>query len=402
MPPARVISDMVVVMKAFRVLAMFCVAVLVFAEQGPITQSSDTVARPKKKPSDDTTTLPPDTVTTAPTPAPAPPPPADPNAGKIPSKFSKKDTPQGVPVFSSDSVTVSVDVAVLDNKGHFIPKIPKGNFRILEDNVPQQVGSFSVGEAPMTITMVIEFSNKFQQFYSAAWFQTLNASYGFLQTLRPDDYVAIVAYDLRSEILSDFSTNRQDAYEAMQRLRIAGFSESNLYDAVVDTAQRMQDIEGRKAIVLLSSGIDTFSKLTYDKTRRAIQDAGVPIYAIGLMQAIRIIMEPYMSSIKQLDFLQADNQMRTFAKESGGMAFFPRFYGEMPGIFQAISQAMRNQYVLTYSPSNQARDGKYRKIKVELINPETNEPLRVVDEKGKPIKYEIVAKTGYTAPRKVE
>ena len=178
----------------------------------------------------------------------------------------------------------------------------------------------------------------------------------------------------------------------MQRLRIAGFSEANLYDALVDTAQRMQDIEGRKAILLLSSGIDTFSKLTYDKTRKAMQDAGVPIYAIGLMQAHRIMMERRMGAIQRLDFLQADNQMRTFAKESGGMAFFPRFYGEMPGIFQAITQAMRNQYVLSYSPTNQARDGKFRKIKVDLVNPETNEPLRVVDEKGKPIKYQIVAK----------
>ena len=308
----------------------------------------------------------------------------------------------GVPVFRTDAITVSVDVAVLDNKGHFIPKIPKGNFRILEDNVPQPVAGYSVGEAPMTITMVIEFSNRYQKFYSEPWYQTLTAAYGFLQTLKPEDYVAIVAYDMRPEILSDFSTNRQDSYQAMQRLRIAAFSESNLYDALVDTAQRMQDIEGRKAIVLLSSGVDTFSKLTFDKTRRAIQDAGVPIYGIGLMQAIRTIYEGSMGAIQRLDFLQADNQMRTFAKESGGMAFFPRFYGEFPGIFHEISEAMRNQYVLTYNPANQARDGKFRKIKVDLVNPETNEPLRVVDEKGKPIKYQIVAKLGYTAPREVE
>ena len=261
---------------------------------------------------------------------------------------------------------------------------------------------YSIGEAPMTITMVIEFSNKFERFYSQAWFQVLQASYGFLQTLKPEDYVAVVAYDIRPEILSDFSTNRQDAYEAMQRLRVAAWSEANLYDALVDTAQRMTDIEGRKAILLLSSGIDTFSKLTYDKTRRAVQDAGVPIYGISLMQAQRVVMDAYMGPIQRMDFLQADNAMRTFSKESGGMAFFPRFSGELPGVFQAISQAMRNQYVLTYVPSNQDRDGKFRKIKVELINPENNEPLRVVDQKGKPIKYQIIAKAGYTAPRVVE
>src|SRR5579872_1737035 len=371
-------------MKLFRVVAILGIGLMAWA-QGPPGQGSETVARPKKK-GDTAKDAPPETT-----------------GDKIPSKFGKKaDIPQGVPTFRTDALTVSVDVAVLDNKGHFIPKIPKGNFRILEDNVPQQVGSYSIGEAPMTICMVIEFSNRYQQFYSEPWFQTLNAAYGFLQTLKPEDYVAVVAYDIRPEILSDFSTNRQDAYEAMQRLRIAAFSESNLYDALVDTANRMQDIEGRKAILLISSGIDTFSKLTFDKTRRALQDAGVPIYSVGLMQAIREIMDAYLGSIQRMDFLQADNQLRTFSKETGGMAFFPRFYGEMPGIFGAIQEAMRNQYVLTYSPSNQERDGKFRKIKVDLVNPETNEPLRVVDEKGKPIKYQIQAKAGYTAPRPVE
>ncbi len=375
-------------MKVLRILAIssiLAMAAALFAyAQGPVTQSSDTVAK-KKKTADDSGT-------------PAP----EPDKEKIPSKFNKKDVPHGVPTFSTDALTISVDVAVLDNHDHFIPKIPKAAFRILEDNAPQQVKEYSVGEAPMTITMVIEFSNKFEKFYSQAWFQVLQASYGFLQTLKPDDYVAVVAYDIRPEILSDFSTNRQDAYEAMSRLRVAAWSEANLFDALVDTAQRMQDIEGRKAILLLSSGIDTFSKLTYDKTRRAIQEAGVPIYGISLMQAQRAIMDAYMGPIQRLDFLQADNQMRTFANESGGMAFFPRFYGELPGVYQTIEQAMRNQYVLTYVPSNQEHDGKYRKIKVEVINPATNEPLRMVDEKGKPIKYKIIAKNGYTAPRVIE
>jgi Ca-activated chloride channel family protein len=211
-----------------------------------------------------------------------------------------------------------------------------------------------------------------------------------------------VAYDMKSEILSDFSTDKRKAYEAMQRLRIPGFSESNLYDALVDTEDRMSGIEGRKAIVLIASGIDTFSKLTFDKARKAIQDGGVPIYAIGLMQSLRIMYDQYMGAMQRMDFLQADNQMNTFAKETGGMAFFPRFYGEFPNIYQTIHQALRNQYSLGYAPTNTAKDGKFRKIKVELVNPATNEPLRVVDEKGKPIKYSVVAKAGYKAPREVE
>jgi hypothetical protein len=94
--------------------------------------------------------------------------------------------------------------------------------------------------------------------------------------------------------------------------------------------------------------------------------------------------------------------MRTFAKETGGMAFFPRFLGEFPTIFQQIHQALRSQYVITYDPSNKAHDGSFRKIKVELVNPATNEPLALKDEKGKPVKYQILAKQGYKAPREVE
>ncbi len=108
-----------------------------------------------------------------------------------------------------------------------------------------------------------------------------------------------------------------------------------------------------------------------------------------------------MGQIQQLDFLQADNEMKTFAKESGGQAYFPRFFGEFPNIFQSVSTALRNQYTLTYAPSNQAKDGLFRKIKVELIDPQTGDALKLTVG-GKPVKYTVVTKDGYTAPRAVE
>jgi len=363
------------------------------AQEGPSSQSSETVAKPRKKAAPDADAAQP----VAPPPEQAP----------IPSKFTKKDkeVPDTLPNFKSDVTTVQVDVSVLDNKGRFIPRIPREKFRILEDNVPQQISTFSTGkDAPMTVALVIEFSNLFQQYYSEGWYQTLTAAYGFVQTLKPDDYVAVVAYDLRTEILSDFSTDRSKTMEAMQRLRVAGFSEANLFDALTDTAERMQDIEGRKAIVLIASGRDTFSKLTFDKARKRVAEAAVPVYAVGLLQTLRELADARgsLGSLQRLDFLQADNEMKTFARETGGQSYFPRFYGEFPTIYQSISEALRNQYSLAYQPSNQARDGKYRKIKVELIDPETNELLAIKDEKGKPMKYQIIAKQGYTAPREVE
>ncbi len=381
-------------MRTWLKLLLFCIPVLIVAvllagQDGPLNPSGPTVAKPRKPPTDDSST-----------------PPTDSNQAPIPSVFNKKnaETTLEGPAFHVESNVVTVDVSVLDNKGRFIPKIPKGNFRIMEDGVPQKLTNFSIGEAPITISMVIEFSAKFQQYYSAGWAQTLQASYGFVQMLKPTDYVAVVAYDLKTEILSDFSTDRSKTGEALSRLRIPAFHEANLFDAVTETADRMTGIEGRKAILLIASGIDTFSKQTFDQCRKKLQEDGVPIYFFGLLQVQREMADARgrMGPVQNLDFLQADNEMRTFAKETGGMAFFPRFYGEYPQIFNDIVQSMRNQYSLGYQPTNQARDGKFRKIKIDLINPATNEPLKVTDEKGKPIKYQVVAKAGYTAPRSVE
>lgn len=358
-------------------------------QAAPGSQGSETVARPRKKPgsapADDT----------------------DSTQSKIPSKLTPKnkiDQAEGDVNFKADTSLVTVDVAVLDNKGNPIPKIPRGNFRILEDNVPQTITQYSVGQAPITVALVVEFSNRYQSYWSQGWYETLQASYGFTQTLRPDDYIAIIAYDLRTEILADFTNDRAKISEAMSRLRIPGFSESNMFDALADTADRMSKIEGRKAIVLVTSGIDTFSKLTYDKTRKSLQDSGVPVYSIGILQLAREMASARgaMGGSSEITFLQGDNELRTFAKETGGQAFFPRFMAEMPNAFAAINQAMRNQYSLGYSPTNQAKDGKFRKITVQLVDPATNEPLRVTDEKHKPIKYSVIAKPGYTAPRPVE
>jgi VWFA-related protein len=363
---------------------------LMFAQSGPKKETGDTVSRPKRKSSDSPSEKPP-----------------EPDGPKIPSKLQKKapgEGPADGPTFRSDTTTITVDVAVLDNRGRFIPGIPKSTFRILEDGAPQTVTGFSTGESPITLALVIEFSNQFQQYWSYGWQETLTACYGFIQTLKPEDSIAVVAFDLRSEILSDFSTDRRNTMEALQRLRIPGFSESNMYDALTDISDRMSDIEGRKAILYIGSGMDTFSKITFDQTRRKLQTASVPIYALGTLQALREWYDSRgaMGPIARLDFLQADNQLRTFSKETGGQAWFPRFFGEYGNIFRSINEALRNTYSLAYQPTNTARDGKFRKLKVDLVNPQTGEALKITDERGKPMKYQVIAKTGYTAPREVE
>src|SRR5438105_5743631 len=292
-------------------------------QQGPLKEPGSTVARPRKSADGK-----------------AP----DEELPKIPSKLKKdpKMDPTGdVAQFKSDVDIVTLDVAVVDNKGHFIPGIPAGNFRLLEDNVPQQIRKVDMGEAPMTVAMVIEFSNLFQRYWGPAWYQTLQLAWGFAETLKPEDYVAVVAYDIRPEILTDFTTDKTKVREGLNRLQIAAFSESNLFDAITDTADRMSGIEGRKAILLIASGVDTFSKITYDQTRKKLQEAGVPIYSIGLMQLERTMYDQYMSGPERMTYLQADNELRTFAKETGGAAYFPKWQAEYGQVFAALHQSLR-------------------------------------------------------------
>lgn len=351
---------------------------------------SETVAKPRKKASTDTSDS-----SNAPASADSG------NQAPIPSKLSPKATKgkeDGADAtFQAETNIVNVDVQIVDPHGNPIPGLTRDKFRILEDNVPQTLTQFSTSEAPMTVAMVIEFNDRFEQMYGYGWRDTLNAAYGFVNSLKPDDYVAVIAYDLRTTILSDFSNDRSKTMDALSRLRIPGFREGNEFDALADTTDRMSKIEGRKAVLLISSGIDTFSKLTYDKARKALQEAGVPVYSIETLGFVRA-----MSAQEPMGFLQGDNELKTFAKETGGQAYFPRFPQEMGSIFQQISMSLRNQYSLGYSPNNQAKDGKFRKLTVQLVNPATNEPLKIVDQKGKAVKYTIVAKAGYVAPRAVE
>ena len=346
-------------------------------DQGPLNGPGQTVAKPKK-------------------PADASGKPADTDQPPIPSQYKRSTDTSAMPTFKSDVDIVTLDVAVIGPNGQFIPQIPAGNFRVLEDNVPQQIRKVDMAQAPLTVALVVEFSNKYQQLYSWTWQITQRMVWTFAASLKPEDYCAVIAYDMKSEILTDFTMDKMKIQEDLQRLQIPAWHEANMFDAVTDTADRMSAIEGRKAIVLITTGVDTFSKLTYDQTRKKLQEAGVPIYAVSLMA-----MQQERMAAPPIGLLQADNELNTFARETGGRAFFPKFEAEYRGVFNDIRQTLGNQYVITYSSSNKVHDGTFRKIKVELVDPSGN-PLPMKDQKGKPVKYAILTKSGYKAPHEVE
>ncbi len=322
-----------------------------------------------------------------------PPPPPEP----------KVKNPAGLTNFSLrvDVPEVTLDVGVILQKTHeFVPNLQEANFRVYEDGIPQKLVNFRRTRAPITAVLLCEFASTNYYFVH----DMREAAYAFAQQLQPDDYVAVVTYDLKTTILTDFTQDKRQVYESLNALTIPGFQETDMFDAVYSTLDRLSRIEGRKYIVLIASGIDTFSKTNLDKVLAKIKATpNVTIFSVGTGQFARITGNARSGPFgpKGIDYLQADNQMSTFARMTGGQSFFPRFQGEMPDIFHSINDAIRNKYVLTYTPTNAKQDGSYRKIRVELVDNE-GQPLKMQDEKHHPLKYDVVARDGYKAKQQVD
>jgi len=348
-------------------------------DSGPATDNGPIVI-PKKKPAE------------------TPPPPAPPAP---PEPVVKNPPGMGTFAIRVDTSLVNVDVSVLlDKTKQFVPNLTAKNFAVYEDGELQTVRDVKVTQTPITAVMLLEFAANSWAFIN----DMRNSSDVFLEQLRPDDYIAVITYDMRTKILTDFTSDKTVVADALQTLTIPGMSDSNLFDALYETLDRLARVEGRKDIILISSGRDTFSKINLDQILAKVKATpNVTIFSVGTGQFAREITDGYgrMGPITRMDYLQADNQMKTFAQMTGGQAFFPLFQGALPDVFRAINQQMRSEYVVTYKPTNMALDGTYRKLHVELID-EEGHPLRMKDEKGRPLKYSIIARDGYTAKRAVE
>ena len=201
---------------------------------------SGVIALPKKK----------DTPEDVPPPAPAAP---------------KVKNPEGMPNYSLrvEVPEVTVDVGVLLEKTHqFVPNLKPSNFRVYEDGVEQKVAGFKRVEAPITALMICEFASPRNMNSYSGWMlihDMRNAAFSFAQQLRPQDYVALMTFDMRNQIQLDFTQDKRQLMQAIDSLRIPGFSETNVFDALYEGLDRLERIEGRKYIILIASGIDTFS-----------------------------------------------------------------------------------------------------------------------------------------------
>jgi VWFA-related protein len=343
------------------------------------------IAIPKKNPDD-----------TPPPPAPAPPEP----------KFTQ---PEGAPNYSLqiNVPEVTVDVGVLLEKTHqFVPGLKPTNFRVYEDGVEQKVEGFKRVEAPITALLLCEYAARGFAFRV----DMLNSAWAFTQQLRPQDYVAMMTFDLNSHIVSDFTQDKRQIQEGIRELgnevfMPAAFSETDVFDALNESLDRLSRVQGEKYIILIASGVDSMSKLTLDQILKRVKESrDITIFSIstgGLLMEMTEGTGGMMGGMRDMTYLQAENQMRTFANLTGGMYFDPKFTGELPDMVRSINENIRSKYELIYKPTNAKQDGTYRKLRVILVDDEGH-PLRMQDEKHKPLKYDIIARDGYRARQEVE
>jgi Ca-activated chloride channel homolog len=346
----------------------------------------------------------------------------------LPPDLSGK--PQEAEKITVSTQIVNVDTVVYHKKsGQIVTGLKKENFSIQVDGVPETITNFSTPEAPITVAMVVEYSKWSEVFGSAAgggWdpgtYEVIRPVAMFLQQFvkPPDDYVSVVAFDLRPTTLTDFTNDPARISQVVNLLlrNYPAFRETNLFDALKftlvggrgdsvvleDSKSEKSDFGGlvsvqgrRRAIILVASGIDTFSKINYGDARKIAQNAGIPIYIIGTAELFYKKYEMYLpptDSITgmpgRMTFLQAKNTLGTFAKETGGAYYPVTFPGELPNVLSTINALLRNQYSLAFNPGD-VHDGKQHKIKVSVdVNGDG-----VVDDK----EYIIQARQFYNAPK---
>jgi len=293
-------------------------------------------------------------------------------------------------------------VGVLLEKTHtFVPGLKPANFRVYEDGIEQKVVGFKRVEAPITALMICEFAANGRGMV----YDMRNTAFAFAQQLRPQDYVALMTFDLRTHIVSDFTQDKRQLLQAIDSLRMPGFSETNVFDALYEGIDRLDRIEGRKYIVLIASGHDSMSRLTLDKILKKVKDShDITIFTVSTGGAQEVMREGrggMGGGMRDLDYLQAQNELNTFASLTGGLSFAPRFEGELPEIFQTVNQNIRAKYELIYHPTNARQDGTFRKLRVQLVD-EEGHPLTIQDEKKRQLKYDIITRDGYRARQQVE
>lgn len=299
--------------------------------------------------------------------------------------------------FTAPTRTVTMKLHIEDPNGYFLPNIRRENFAVYEDGVRQKNVSVEVEHSPVSIAMLLEGGSRYHEVNKVFRDNLPNFGREFLDVLSRDDKIAIFKYDSKLQTLADFGQYHKGMDGVFHQVSTPDISEANFYDALLETLNLMKNVNGRKAIVVISSGVDTFSKASFEEVLRVAQDCATPIYTIGLAALMQRESAVYGASapFARIDWDSAEKHMEELAKASGGRAYIVESTIGVGGIYDDIMENLRVRYVISYVSSNPATLGPPRQIKVELIDPQTGQELKIHDSNGRAIAAKVFVQESY-------
>jgi VWFA-related protein len=310
----------------------------------------------------------------------------------------KSGTPQSEVEFVPLTRTVTIKFQVQDPNGYFLPNIRRDNFAVYEDGVRQKNVSVEIEHAPVTVALVMEFAGRFHELNKTLATEIPPIGKGLLEVLGRNDKVAVFKYADKLTPVADFNQSRESLDTVFDHLGVPESSETNFFDAMAEALQRMRDVTGRKAMILASTGVDTFSKTSFDQLLQEVRSVGIPIYVIGLSHIVRreAAVLGNTAPFARIDWNTAEKQLEQLAQASGGRAYSLQSEVEVPAIYDDIMENLRIRYVITYVSSNPSQGGPPRNIRVELVDPKTGQPLKIRDAAGKVVSARVFVQQTYT------
>jgi len=304
--------------------------------------------------------------------------PADQGDAKSQPDDVKKNT-LGIPFKPSQGLHIDVDLAlvnvvVTDPNDRLVSGLDPDNFRVFENNVEQEIATFSSEDVPISIGVIFDCSGSMSNKLGKA----REAAVQFLKTANPLDEFFLVSFNERAELTSDYTNSAQDLQGRMILTTAKG--RTALFDAIYLGLSEMRGAHNAKrALLIISDGGDNHSRFGESDIKRLVKEADAQLYAIGIFDSLG-----YRSRTEEE--LNGPSLLSEITEMTGGRVFAAENLGELPDIAAKIGIELRNQYGLGYRPSNKAHDGRWRKIKIKLRAPRGLPPLSVH------------SKTGYYAP----
>ncbi len=256
-----------------------------------------------------------------------------------------------------DTNLVLINVSVRDPLNRFVTGLERENFKLFEDKVEQKIAQFASEDAPLSIGLVFDASGSM----GAKLNKARQAAQQFFKMANPEDEFFLVQFNDRPELVVPFTHNTEEIQNRMTFTQAKG--RTALLDGIYQAMTHMKKAKNpRKAILILSDGGDNSSRYTESEIRNLIREADVQIYAIGIFESLG-------ARGRTAEELAGPGLLTEVSEQTGGRHFPVENINDLPDIAAKIGVELRNQYLLGYSPTNQERDGKYRKVNVKLVQP---------------------------------